>query len=119
MGRAPRREDPAAKKRRSLEKDRRNTYGENPKASRRGIAFRKAKVNRVNRHEAAAALRLGTGPVSADSSEQAESAFARRRAKRWRKVPDVALGEMIERRRELRDRRVGTNGRARRQWPPG
>jgi hypothetical protein len=44
-----RRLSPQEKKRMSLDKDRRNVYGENDKASRKNIPRAKARVNRVNR----------------------------------------------------------------------
>jgi hypothetical protein len=41
---------PQEKKRLSYENDRRNTYGENSKASRKGIPLAKARANRAERH---------------------------------------------------------------------
>ena len=43
------RRGPQEKKRLSYEKDRRNEYGENTAASRKGIGIRKRSVNRANR----------------------------------------------------------------------
>lgn len=43
---------PQEKKRLSLKKDRRNTYGENDKASRKNIPRSKAKSHRAVRHTA-------------------------------------------------------------------
>jgi hypothetical protein len=47
--RCVRRTTPQEKKRLSLEKGRRNTYGENDKASRKNIPRAKARVNRAHR----------------------------------------------------------------------
>ena len=45
----------------SLGKDRPNTYGENDKASRKGIPLAKARVNRANRRQDAQLLGSATG----------------------------------------------------------
>lgn len=93
------RKTPREKKQLSLAKDRRNNYGENDKASRKAIPFRKASVNRANRHAGRQALSDATGAHDAEVSESAELRLRGRRSKVWRKWPDMALGDYISQRR--------------------
>ena len=60
---ASRRRTPQEKKQISLEKDRRNVYGEHDKASRKAIPAAKARVNRANRHLDRQTLDGATGPL--------------------------------------------------------
>jgi len=101
------RRSPQEKKRLSYERDRRNEYGENTTASRRGIRIRKRSVNRANRNGEAAALRAALGPADDAAADDAESRVKGRRPKRWRKVPDVPLGEVVERKLNRREKRRG------------
>lgn len=94
-----RRRTPQEKKALSLRKDRRNTYGENDKASRRAIPLAKARVNRANRQADRRLLALATGSTTADDRERTESKVAGRRRKVWRKQPDQPLGVVLARRR--------------------
>ena len=64
-------------------KDRRNTYGENDKSSRKAIRFRKRWVNGTYRSQIHDAL----GAAARDPDEIADAVSAVQR-KRWRKVPD-------------------------------
>ena len=83
---------PQQKKQLSYEHDRRNGYGENSTSSRTNIPRRKRGVNQANRHAHKQLLsaidpetsepRPGSGPVV-------------RRPKTWRKVADIALGDMV------------------------
>ena len=56
-----RRLSPQEKKELSLQKDRRNAYGENDKASRKNIPRAKARVNRANRRADTVAMSGGVG----------------------------------------------------------
>ena len=81
---------PQEKKRKSLERDGRNCYGENSKSSRKAIPHRKALVSRAYRHAANQALLHPNNDV--DVLEENVS-----KAKRggWKKVGDVALGDKL------------------------
>ena len=60
---------PQEKKIRSYQKDRRNRYGQNDKASRKVIPARKARVNRVFRRDTKQAL--GLASIDLDHTETA------------------------------------------------
>ncbi|MBS2961550.1 hypothetical protein KGA66_00730 [Actinocrinis puniceicyclus] len=87
------RRSPQEKKRLSYSKDRRNTYGENDKSSRRNIARNKRNQHRSDRHREQQQLSAALGPVD----EVVEAGFDERltrarRGSRWRKFPDTQLG---------------------------
>ena len=92
-----RRKTPQEKKALSLRKDRRNTYGENDKASRKGIPLAKARVNRANRHQEAQLLGSATGRADAEAGAEVEDRVKGRRRKVWRKQPDSLLSEVLAR----------------------
>jgi hypothetical protein len=86
---------PIEKKKLSLALDRRNSYGENSKASRKGISLSKARSHRKERHAVGAVL----GGFSGSVTETAEliDAEVRARGKQkkvgaFRKSPDQPLG---------------------------
>lgn len=81
------RRSPPEKKRLSRAKDRRNDYGENDKAARKAIPLRKRQANRMAR-------RAGR-VVAGDEDDQAAARLKRALKRRWRKVPDAALGAHI------------------------
>lgn len=89
---------PQEKKRLSLGKDRRNSYGENDKASRKNIPRAKARVNRANRRGDTVALAGATGVPDETLDAAVEDAVQGRRRKVWRKVPDESLGRRLARR---------------------
>ena len=89
---------PQEKKRLSLQKDRRNFYGENDKASRKNIPRAKARVNRANRRGDSVALAGAKGVPDETLDAAAEDAVEGRRRKVWRKVPDESLGRKLARR---------------------
>ncbi|NTW42827.1 MAG: hypothetical protein HGA44_23670 [Cellulomonadaceae bacterium] len=93
-----RRKTPQEKKQLSLEKDRRNSYGENIKASRKAIPAAKARVNRANRRADTVALTDALGSTDEHLATTAEDAVKGRRRKVWRKVPDEPLGMKLARR---------------------
>lgn len=94
--------DPQEKKRLSLTRDRRNSYGENDKSSRKAIPRNKARVNRANRHAATSALTRAAGTLDLDAADAAETKVKGRRPARWRKEPDRPLGEDITKRLAFR-----------------
>ena len=89
---------PQENKRLSLEKDRRNSYGENDKASRKNIPRAKARVNRANRRAETVGLSGALGPVDSSAEEAAEQRVVGRRRKVWRKWADEPLGRTLARR---------------------
>jgi hypothetical protein len=82
-----RRRSPQEKKALSLQKDRRNRYGENDKAARKAIPAAKARSHRVVRRADKQAL--------SDSDAAQEAVPLTLRNPDWKKVPDVPLGKVI------------------------
>ena len=114
----PRRpKSPQEKKRLSLQKDRRNTYGENAKSSRKNIPKSKALSHRKVRHAAKDAI----GHLVKSSGAKAEimeSTLTKPRLQkgRWHKSPDTPLGLVVKRKITWRKKPVGA--RQRRQAKP-
>ena len=79
----------------SYEKDRRNSYGENDKSSRKAIPLQKRLVHRANRHADRRLLDAATGPVDELRAEAAEHRALGKRRQRWAKVPDEPLGTYL------------------------
>jgi hypothetical protein len=94
---------PQEKKRLSLEKDRRNAFGESDKASRKAIPRRKAGVNRANRRLDSTSLAAAVGTPVDEVDEAIEQRLLGRRRKVWRKWPDQRLGKVLDRKRGERD----------------
>ncbi|MGC4938957.1 hypothetical protein [Kribbella sp. DT2] len=86
------RKTPQEKKALSYAKDRRNSYGENDKASRKAIPLRKRLVNRANRHQLQQSLASAT---DAPDPEAVEVRALGKRPKRWKKWPDESLAEAV------------------------
>jgi hypothetical protein len=95
-----RRRSPQEKKRLSLNKDRRNTYGANDKASRKRIPRAKAQVNRANRHRDQQIIQKALGEPDDTLDDEIEQKVLGRRRKSWRKWPDEPLGDVLRSRRE-------------------
>jgi hypothetical protein len=96
------RKNPQEKKALSYTKDRRNTYGENDKGSRKSIRRNKRHPNRADRHRERQVLSTATGPTTAPAAaEQAEIKLLARKSswatRRWRKLPDVPLADKVTR----------------------
>lgn len=90
---AKKRRSPEEKKRLSYSRDRRNTYGENDKSSRKNIARNKRARHHAERRRESALLTAAAGPVDENVEELVDERVTRRpRADRWRKVPDTQLG---------------------------
>lgn len=94
---------PQQKKQFSYDKDRRNTYGENDKGSRRAIRRHKREVNRANRHRDRQVILGSTGVRRPDGEDITDDRLHGRRRKSWRKSPDETLRRVVE--RKLRRRR--------------
>ncbi len=105
---------PQEKKRLSLKKDRRNTYGENDKASRKNIPRSKAKSHRAVRHTAKDDLHklIAAGEEAADVI-QSTLASPRLQKGQWRKEPDTPLGEVVARKLARRKADAGAKQRRR------
>jgi hypothetical protein len=88
---------PQEKKRLSYEKDRRNTYGENSKASRKSIPLAKARENRAERHTQDHALATAVGLENIDDLAVVENRVRSTEPRYWRKDPDTPLGEVLHR----------------------
>ncbi len=80
--------DPRKKKQESLKHDRRNTYGENDKSSRKSIRRRKQLENQVYRHKVKQVL-------SANDPDAMEGSVAGIRRPGWKKSPDQPLGDVL------------------------
>jgi len=92
------RRSPQEKKWLSYEKDRRNAYGENDKASRKAIPRNKRNVSRANRRQDQQALIQTTGIRHPDTEDKTDESLHRRRRKKWRKSADETLRQAVERR---------------------
>jgi hypothetical protein len=86
---------PREKKALSLERDRRNTYGENSKSSRKNIPRSKALDIRRKRHETNQALHSALTARSPDQQVAAELAVLASKPRRWKKQPDEPLGDYL------------------------
>ncbi len=113
MSRSPPK-SPQQKKALSLEKDHRNTYGNNDKAARKLVPLRKAKEIRSDRHKNNQAIAV-IERLDEDAAELAESSARQdvHRAGGWRKGADDSLGEVVARKLEKRVQRVGRKARSR------
>ncbi|SEF34859.1 hypothetical protein SAMN05421837_107612 [Amycolatopsis pretoriensis] len=105
-----RRKTPQEKKRLSYLKDRRDTYGENAKSTRKNLPRGKAFARRANRARESLALRAATGNPDEVRAEAAELRILGKRRRVKRKWPDTPLAEYVEWKVERRAEREG--GRA-------
>jgi hypothetical protein len=108
--------NPTEKKPRSLKRDCRNVYGENPAASRKGIAKGKQRQHMNERRSAAQALAEFEGSRDADRASDAELnakvAIAVSRKYGFKKTPDVPLGEFLERRKKWKQAAAARKAKA-------
>jgi len=88
------RKSPQEKKRLSLLKDRRNTYGENSKASRKAIPRHKKSQRRATRRIQKQVLSAGSHP-ELDLDEAVSVRLASHQTWVWKKTPDTPLGEVL------------------------
>jgi hypothetical protein len=95
------------KKALSLKRDRRNTYGENPQASRKGIRRGKQRSHMEERRSVGKIL--SHLRESAEESEAIEAdvltktSLVRSKLKAFKKTPDRPLGEVIKRKKARRE----------------
>jgi hypothetical protein len=98
---------PQEKKRLSLERDRRNVYGENDKASRKNIPRSKARSHRQVRRTAKQATGIVERLTDGDfDTAQSTLKTPRLQKGEWKKGSDAPLGEVVQRklkRRQSRD----------------
>ena len=87
---------PQEKKKLSLQKDRRNVYGESPHGSRKSIPRNKKFRNRANRHEQDSKLPATPARIEDEEADAIESSMRRKAPKQWKKRPDAPLGEVID-----------------------
>jgi hypothetical protein len=91
---------PQEKKKLSLERDRRNTWGNNQKAARKCIPKSKQLGNRSARHAADIPLALAVGPFDEGVADQVDNetrcAQIARKGNRFSKSPDKPLGEVLK-----------------------
>jgi len=110
-GKAPR--SPQEKKALSYERDCRNVYSENDKASRKLIPLRKAQDSRRVRRKVAqdiAAVPRADG--AAAELIESDARWDIERLGGWRKGADEPLGKMIARAAQRREHRTGRKARA-------
>lgn len=86
---------PQQKKQHSYAKDRRNTYGENSKSSRKNIPLSKALDIRSERHAQDSALAKAVAATNIDQLDEAESTMRATKQRQWRKSPDEPLGQVL------------------------
>jgi len=89
---------PQEKKRFSYRKDRRNTFGENGKASRKNIPRTKAHHIRAERHAQDRLLSGAPGVAGEDALTAVEASVRGTGPRQWRKSPDQPLGKVLARR---------------------
>jgi hypothetical protein len=102
------RRTPQEKKKLSLQKDRRNTYGEPPHGARKSIPLHKRLRNRANRHQQDLKLHVAPKQLDEGEADEIESSTRSKAPKRWRKVPDAPLGRIVAAKHE---RRLSSHGR--------
>ena len=86
---------PQQKKQLSYAKDRRNTYGENSKSSRKNIPLLKALDIRSQRHAQDSVLAKAVVATNIDQMDVVENTMRATKPRQWRKWPDEALGEVL------------------------
>jgi hypothetical protein len=104
---------PREKKRLSYELDRRNTYGENQKSSRKNIPRSKQVSHQAERRVVRQALIEAQGRVADECSDEAQSQVLRKgrlqRLWAFRKTPDTPLGHVVKRRLHKRTGQTGSS----------
>ena len=109
---------PQDKKALSYARDRRPAYGESDKGARKTVPRRKAIENRHDRRKTDQAL--AAIPALDEAAAELVESSARHATNRiggWRKVPDMVLGEYVDRHLRGREDRAGRKqaSKARRQ----
>jgi hypothetical protein len=108
--------NPKQKKRLSLERDRRNVFGENSKSSRKNIARNKQRRQMEERRAISQLLRGLTGQVDNDAASNTELRVKLKVAHSkncgFKKDRDKPLGEAIQRKLDRRRRKGMLGGAA-------
>jgi len=86
---------PQQKKQLSLARDRRNTYGENSKSSRKNIPLSKALDIRSERRAQDSALAKAMVATDIDQLDAADNSVRATKPRHWRKSPDEPLGHVL------------------------
>lgn len=98
---------PQEKKALSYEKDRRNIYGANDKASRKSIPLKKAKSHRSYRKKVNDILHKTSNLTETEEIEILENEVKSVRKDAWKKYPDESLKKVVQRNLESRDLHAG------------
>nr|AIA13733.1 hypothetical protein [uncultured bacterium]AIA14923.1 hypothetical protein [uncultured bacterium] len=106
---------PQEKKALSYEKDRRNNYGENDKASRKNIPLQRAKSHRAYRKKVSEAVHAVLSAGDEEQRELEESRALSVKKPDWKKSPDEPLGEIVKHQMEWRETHAGSGKTARRK----
>lgn len=88
---------PQNKKRLSYAKDRRNTYGENSKSSRKNIPLSKALGIRAERHAQETLVAQAVRTPTPEAMDAIENEVRTTKPRQWRKSPDEPLGDVLKR----------------------
>src|SRR5215467_1136838 len=98
--------NPKQKKRLSLDRDRRNVFGENSKASRKNIAKGKQRRQMNERRHISQLLAQLSGQIEDDAASETELRIkieiTKNKNRGFEKMPDKSLKEVIERKLERR-----------------
>lgn len=86
---------PQEKKRLSYLKDRRNTYGENSKSSRRNVARRKRIRSREERRLGKQGLAVEGGEIDLEWADRVEARVIQKQRAAWTKSADEPLGVVL------------------------
>jgi hypothetical protein len=104
---------PREKKELSLRRDRRNTYGENSKSSRKAIPRGKQRGHMGERRavrQILSHLREGLEQKAADEADvQAKTTIVAKKHKAFKKKPDTPLGVVVKKKLAKRGQRSGAN----------
>lgn len=104
---------PQEKKRLSYAHDRRNSYGENSKSSRKAIPQRKKRGRRALRRDIQQAVSTTLHGAGADEdATSVRLGTPGRKKETWQKAPDIPLAASIQRKKKNRVKRI--NGKKRR-----
>lgn len=96
---------PQEKKRLSLKKDHRNSYGESQHAARKSIPLRKALAHRSDRHKQDIELHKAVTATNEESLDIIDNATKGKRKNSWRKYADRPLGEQLAAQKAYKERR--------------
>lgn len=117
------RKTPREKKALSYAKDRRNTYGESDKGSRKSIRRNKILPTRAYRKSVNNLLQSAVGAVDLEKAETVETKVKEIKRRKWKKCPDTALGKIIKKKLEtgekpIRRKLKGTMKNVSKKEPP-